>query len=523
MGIKFNEEDLEQRRHESYDAMIKALKPELDQACKRNYIKTGQHTMKPNIHHLTDAIERVVAFVVTDDNDLYMYDYDKQFYVDNDEIINRIARKVLYNGLSRQQLQTIKYALRSSEYAFRETELSEDEIPVRNGIVNRRTKELKAYDITLFVKNQLDVFYNPDVEYPSEIYDIDRFIFDTANNNETRYEGLMQVMNFAVTGINPHDNIVMFLGEGGSGKSAINKIISAMIGSHNMAALKLSQFNEDKYLVTLKNKITNIGDDLGDSQYIGELENLKTLSAHGKITVDVKHKPAIELKFPGLIIQNAARIPKFSESGEQLRRRLRVYKFENKFIGHKKKMSDKQFAEMINNEDVKSYLLNELIEIDIDQVLMGYDEALSDEVASINDDVGSFVHIMKNTKLMTLDQIPTSVLRAIYLDYHHLKLNDSRAISLGKFDSLMKPHMEKLNYVRSNNTARPKSCVDTVAIFDDIDASADRVREMIVDRELTVDRKRNGVYSFDSLDDTHPCYEQIMKENTPSTCWVKVE
>ena len=513
--MQYTEEKLNLKRHHDSNELINLLREEVKLIQKEKHLSNRGGT-KITYNHFIPAFEKYVAFVVTNNRELYVYNYDSQTYDKSVDTINQLYRKVIDEAPSRTHMTTIKDALIASEYAFEEMDLNSNLIPVKNGIINRDTKELINYDITRFVKHKLNVSYNPDVRYPEDVYEIDRFILDTANNDEERYYGLMQVINYALSGINPHHNIIIFLGEGGSGKSAINKLITSFIDDTQFAALKLNQFNHDKYLSELRDKRVSIGDDLSDGQYIGDLENLKTLSAQGSVTIDIKHKDSIHLKFPGLIIQNAARIPKFSESGTQLKRRLKVYNFKNKFTGAHRKMTNDEFNEMINNEDVKSYLLNQLLNISINNELRGTDEVLLDEVTSINDEYKSFIDSIQYTKLMTLDYIPNSVMRAIYLDINSQKLNDKTAISSGKLISLLKPYMEDLGYQFDNSSVkRPKSCIKQTAIFDDIDEDIDQSRKILFE-----DQEENG-YSFDIKEGNYPNYETIMNKNTPSKCWVQ--
>lgn len=512
-------DNLDEKRHQSLNDEIEKLSEKMNEAQKKQHLNNGIYTRALNINHFIPAFEKIHAFIVTNNGDLYLYDYDQNIYRNDNRVLYKLFRETTSIVPTSHQIDTIRNALIESDYAIEETKLNSNFIPVKNGIVNRKTKEFIENDITLFVKNRLNITYNRDVKYPEKIYDIDQFILDTANQNEERYYGLMQVINYALSGINPHHNIVMFLGEGGSGKSAINKLITSLVGDKQVASINLSQFNQDQYLTGLIDKFVCIGDDLSDGQYIGDLENLKTLSAGGPIDINIKYrKDNYHLIFDKMIIQNAARIPKFSESGEQLKRRLKVYNFENRFTGSRRKMSNDEFNEMINNEDVKSYLLNQLLNIDINDALNGSDDELLEEVTSINDEYKTFIDSIQYTKLMTLDFIPNSVMRAIYLDMNNQDMRYKSAISSGKLISMLKPYMEKLGYVQSREKARrPKFCIKNVAIFDDINNNINETHEMLFE-----DYEENG-YGFDIKDGNYPNYEKVMSKNAPSQCWVKKE
>lgn len=509
--------NLDKKRHHDLNDEIEKLSNKMSEVQKAQHLNKGIYTRALNINHFIPAFEQLHAFIVTNNQDLYIYDYDDNIYRNDNRILYKLFRETTSIVPTTHQINTIRSSLIESDYAFEETELNSNLLPVKNGIVNRKTKELIENDITLFVKHRLNITYNPNVKYPEKVYDIDQFILDTANNDEERYYGLMQVINYALSGINPHHNIVMFLGEGGSGKSAINKLITSFVGDQRVASINLSQFNQDQYLTSLIDKFVSIGDDLSDGQYIGDLDNLKSLSAGGPVDINIKYRrDNYRLIFDKMIIQNAARIPKFSESGEQLKRRLKVYNFKNKFTGSHRKLTNDEFTEMINDEDVKSYLLNQLLDIDIDEELKGTDDELLEEVTSINDEYKTFIDAIQYTKLMTLDYIPNSVMRAIYLDMNNQKLNDKQAMSSGKLISMLKPYMEKLGYVQSREKARrPKSCIKNIAIFDDIDDNINETREMLFE-----DYEESG-YGFDIKDGNYPNYEQVMSKNVPSQCWIK--
>lgn len=135
-----------------------------------------------------------------------------------------------------------------------------------------------------------------------------------------------------------------------------------------------------------------------------------------------------------------------------------------------------------------------------------------------NDEYKTFIDSIQYTKLMTLDFIPNSVMRAIYLDMNNQDMSYKSAISSGKLISLLKPYMEDLGYQFDNSRVkRPKSCIKNVAIFDDIDDDINEAREMLFE-----DHEESG-YGFDIKNGDYPNYEQIMSKNTSSKCWIKKE
>lgn len=512
-----------QKQYESNEAFYQKMIELNEQYLKAQKLQ-GDKSKKLNEVTALELLEKYYAYTYDKENDMVMlYDYDAKLYTHNQSVLRRAMRALIGEVSKENTIQAFVNHLGYEDHAYPAKIPNFNYLATKDCLINLDTMERYDYSIDWFITSKISTNYiERDIEdYQLRGQSLLNIIWNFANHNNDRFIGLKQIIYNSITKNKYGNEIIMLIGRGGSGKSALNKLIKSFVGDQYHAALKLSQFNEDKYLSTLRNKVVSIGDDLGDGQYIGDIENLKSLSAHDSVTVDIKHKKGIELTFSGMIIQNAARIPKFSESGEQLKRRLRVYHFQNKFTGVHNKLSNEEFNKMIHNEDVKSYLLNHLLTIDIHEELVGCDELLLEEATSINDDYQSFASSIRYTKLMTLDYIPQSVLKAIYFDYNDYKLRDKNKISSGKLISLMKPHMEKLGYQYNNEVVkRPKACVKDVQILEDIDET---MNDSAVQKIFNDNDMQEEAYSFELDDNDYPNYTSVMRKNIPSKCWVKVE
>lgn len=321
------------------------------------------------------------AYIITEHNELYMYDYDEKIYTNNDKVLYNLYRRVLMRIPKKTEINQIKFnlAYRHKQFALSEEAYHDEDnseffrqlIPVKNGVINRQNKKLIDYDITLFIKNKLDIIYQPEVSYPDDIYNINEFILKAANHDQDRYNDLMQLINYSLTGYNRKHKLILFLGAGGSGKSAFGKLLKSMVGQYNSAHLSLEQFNYNPYLAMLNNKLLNVGDDLDYVSKIKKLSQLTQLVKGKGVEYRRKYQRGENsfLKSNKLIIQNVVELPIFDQNAEcydELNQSTKVYQFENNFVNSDQSIPPREIDKMIENHDVKSYLLNQLIDLEVE-------------------------------------------------------------------------------------------------------------------------------------------------------------
>ena len=70
-----------------------------------------------------------------------------------------------------------------------------------------------------------------------------------------------------------------------------------------------------------------------------------------------------------MIIQNLVELPIFDQYDDfykELNQAIKIYKFENNFVNSDQSISPIEIDKMINNQDVKSYLLNQLLDLNVE-------------------------------------------------------------------------------------------------------------------------------------------------------------
>lgn len=370
-------EELDFKRHSSNEDEAKLFIEKFMNHPDKPYKK------KLSLKHLyfKSLLHAYHAYIVTDYHELYIYDYDEKIYRNDDQVLRKLYLKVLRGIPTDAEILDLKYdliynhkqfALTKEDYHEKDnSEFFKQLIPVQNGVINRQTKELIDYDITLFFKNKLDIIYQPDVSYPDDIYNINEFILNAANNDQDRYNDLMQLINYSLTGYNHEHKLILFLGAGGSGKSAFGRLLKSMIGSFNCANLSLDQFKTDHYISALNNKLLNIGDDFDYTSKLKKFSQLAQLVTGEGVEYHEKYQRGRNsfLKSNKLIIQNLVELPIFDQYDDfykELNQAIKIYKFENNFVNSDQSISPIEIDKMINNQDVKSYLLNQLLDLNVE-------------------------------------------------------------------------------------------------------------------------------------------------------------
>ena len=406
------------RYHVSNDAFIKHVKAD---AKKYRTVLT-----KVSDFHIRDYIVKNYAFYIEEIDDnrrmIWFYDYDKQKYVLDDSLLFKAISEFDQKFISDARLKSFIKALNEYDYSMEVRQLDENEIPMKNCIVNYHTLEEIDYSPDIFVLSRINNEYQKIDEHPQTLQNLNIFdiIKATADDNEERYRGLLQVIRQTLLKKNLDDSIILFIGPGGHGKSMLANFITNIIGQQNVTNITLDQFSDKDDVLSVNNAHAVIGDDIDDDVYINKLKNLKAISAGNSITVSPKFEKAVRISFTGPIIQLTPGLIKMSERNGQMRRRLKPYAFNRDFTKEENKIEQHQLTAFLENKEVQQYFIYQLLNMEELQNLddfIGWDVSLLEDTTELNDSSVVFQDYIKNhTNLLQMERLPLGVLKAVYCD-----------------------------------------------------------------------------------------------------------
>lgn len=163
-----------------------------------------------------------------------------------------------------------------------------EEIPVRNGVIDWRTRTIRAYDLTkdhFFM--QLPVAFDPKAECPR----VKEFL-DAIVPGDTK-QALVDVTAQALLRIPMKDHLAA-VGPTDSGKTTFAALVRVLLGEENVSAIPLQALVHDRFAPSgLKHKLLNIYDDLG-TRRLADVAAFNAQTGGGKIRHERKHCDATE-------------------------------------------------------------------------------------------------------------------------------------------------------------------------------------------------------------------------------------
>lgn len=251
-----------------------------------------------------------------------------------------------------------------------------DEIPVENGILNIKTRDLKSFNPKKIFFNKLPVRYDPDADCPN----IHKHLKDVLKS-EDDVQVIYEIIGFTLYKDYFLEKTFMFVGDGRNGKGKTIDLIRRFLGIENCASVPLSSLTEDSFCVSeLFGKMVNLAGDLSNTA-LKDTGMLKQTT--GRDLIGAKRKFLTDLKF----INHAKHIfacnqlPKVYDMSEGFWDRWVLFEFPYKFVPlseydkmdenerKNKKILDPQHIDRISSQQELNGLLNRALD-GLDRILI---------------------------------------------------------------------------------------------------------------------------------------------------------
>lgn len=359
---------------------IKELKPQVLE-------KLSDNKRRESTELIVNEIEKENHIRTTrDDLKPEMYIYKNGIYLpDGQSYIKEYCRQVLGEGFTKQLANEVLEKIEADTYVdkddfFQDSDIHE--IPVQNGILNIKTRELKEFTPEKVFFNKLPVKYDPEKDCPN----VDKFLKDvlkSEDDKEVFYELLGAILEkkYRIA------KAFMFVGNGRNGKGKTLELIKRFVGIKNTCSVPLKQLHSDSSSVCeLHKRLVNVAGDLDNSD-LKETGFFKMLT--GGDEVQAKRKYLRDLLFINYakFIFACNELPRVYDVSDGFWDRWILLEFPYKFIDKKeydklpenqkenKKIKDDDIINKILNEDELSGLLN--------RALDGFDRVLENSRYSI--------------------------------------------------------------------------------------------------------------------------------------------
>lgn len=150
----------------------------------------------------------------------------------------------------------------------------------------------------------------------------------------------------------------ILVGRGGTGKGTALEIIRKIIGDNNCSTLGLERFGDDSFLVMLKGKLVNLGDDIKNEPIDDDkMKNLKNVSSADAFPVRDLYQSAENVRYTTKMIFTSNHKIKSFEKGDAFERRVVWLPMDNKV-----KEVDPFFISKLTTPEAMEYWIRLLVE-----------------------------------------------------------------------------------------------------------------------------------------------------------------
>jgi putative DNA primase/helicase len=206
-------------------------------------------------------------------------------------------------------------------------------VPMVNGLLDIRTRALLAHTPDFFSPHVLPFEYDQDSPYPTRWL---AFLEELWGDDTSSIEALAEIMGYVLGGSTAQQKIFMLVGPRRSGKGTIGRVLTGLLGAHNVAAPTLASLTTNFGLqVLIGRPLGLISDARLGSRADGSIavERLLSISGEDSITVDRKYRDPWTGRLPTRFVILTNEVPRFTDASGALASRFIVLVLTRSFLG----------------------------------------------------------------------------------------------------------------------------------------------------------------------------------------------
>jgi len=238
---------------------------------------------------------------------IHRWDHNK-YVNDGKSYIHEYVQAFINDGVSKRRTDEVIHCLKTNTYISRQKHsLPLELVPLNNGLLNLKTKELEPHDPQYFYTNTLNVEYKKDAECKTFF----KFLSEVVAKEDIPI--IQELLGYLLIKDYRFQYAFCFLGEGANGKSTLLNTIIEMLGKDNISSLSLHELVVNRFAPSrLYGKYANIHPDLS-SKALRDTAMFKMLTGGDAISADKKFKDGFEFFNYAKLIWSANRLPKINQ------------------------------------------------------------------------------------------------------------------------------------------------------------------------------------------------------------------
>lgn len=202
----------------------------------------------------------------------------------------------------------------------------EDEITVKNGVLNTKTFEFIPHDPSNKFLLRIPVKYDPDADCPKFKKFLSEILEDGIERDTIEeLFGYCLVKNYSI------QKWFMFLGSGANGKGTLLSTLRTFLGAENISAVELQEFEKPFSIAELYGRLANIVGDLSAKE-LYHSGRLKSLTGGDLLLAEKKFQNPFNFINHAKLIYSANELPKTFDGTVAFWRRVMLINFNKTFI-----------------------------------------------------------------------------------------------------------------------------------------------------------------------------------------------
>lgn len=383
-----NSEDLKDEKgnyryyhEENVKELIRQNEKTLDKIQEKDFYSIQKEVIqKLSENKKNEATELVVKhfekvhsiYTTRDDLKSEMWIYKEGIYVPQGKTyVTEFCRDILEKLYTTYFANQVIAKIEADTYIDQETffhEENKEEIPVKNGILNLRTKELKDFDSKKIFFSKLPMPYDPNQKCEK----VDEFLSDVLNNSDDK-KVFYELAGFGLYKEYFIEKAFMLVGEGRNGKGKTIELLKRMVGIENCAGVSLRNMDEGNFRISqLFGQNFNLAGDLNPTD-LKETGIFKELTGRDQVEAPRKFLRPIRFTNYAKMVFSCNKLPRVYDSSPGFWKRWILLQFPYVFVEKSEyeatpekdrknlKIKDNHIIDKITTEEELSGLLNEAL------------------------------------------------------------------------------------------------------------------------------------------------------------------
>lgn len=425
---------------------------------------------KPVVDLSDPVADRLISDNISIHGSVYVYDIRRGIYIDPMPMASKFISAIFGESspsLEKAFMSSLSgfTATANGRYFLPYVPMPVYKIVVGNGVYNCLTRQLEGFDPRYMAMSSIDVDFKPKAVRKLKKIGFDKLNYYSlansfANGNDERVKLINQITKSVILGYAPKDTSFFVYGQGGDGKSTFfSSMLANVIGRENVSHLTLTTIekSDENKLAEIDSAKLILGTDNNSGLFLKNTEMFKRIVTHDPISVRCIYDKPRSIASRGMMIQLVNEMPRFSESGNAIRRRFGVLKAKNSYVqnGTDSVKVDQLVSSRAFCEHVLAIALTKL------PYYKGYNQVDSDAIEGMAADSNPVMQFMQ--ALLDIDffgnglrAVPVADMYAAYFDWFTATMGSGKPLSRNKFKQQVTLFMEKLGFkdetdrIRSN-------------------------------------------------------------------------